>query len=643
MDIARNPGIFILIIFPMIVYPILLLYGAEIETSRQQKLEKEVSLVAVENKNTLPELVKLLEEEKNIKITQGKKIDKNCNLIISIEKNQSFFEEQFDNYEVSLSYESTDNSSYKALERVSAILSDYKRELLYRRLDENNLSLEFTEPLKISSINTASKEKISGNMLGSLLPVLITVFIIMGAVQVATDTTAGEKERKTMQTLLLTPIKKTEILVTKLGVVATVAILSTITNFTSIALTLSFVSGKIPEFKNFMLSPATILYCSVIVLPLVMLISTLVLSLGIMAKNQIEASIYSTPIMLLSYAPFIVSSNNEFLSQTYLYFIPIINTSLLLKSVLMGITTYKFLAITFISNIAYTCILLIFTAKLFKNEDIAFGGITDIITQRTDKTELNPMDSILLFSISILLYFYIGSRLQENNLHIGLVCSQILFLLLPALIISKKTKLKKTFLLNKPPLYSIFIAPVIGLCTIIIASFIGQIQGIFTPAPDSMNKAIESLFSVGDFKSALIALSVMALTPAIFEELFFRGAIMRGFEKQIKGFWLCLLIGFLFAVFHLNIYNLLALTFVGAILTAFVIKTNSIIPVMIIHFVHNGVQVLLKDHPIMQTKLEWYIVTIAIIIVTLTLWLPKNRDKQAINQDKNLSADIHLS
>lgn len=624
LELSRNFSlIFVLILFPIIVYPIILIYGAELEVSKQEKLEKEVSLVAIRNRDTLPELSDLLKDEPNIKIVEEAKIGSNCNLIIDISKDDGFFNSEITNYKLILTYESIDKKSEKALNRVKTFIADYKQELLYRRLDDKKLSVEFIEPIIVESKNTASAQKISGNILGDVIPLLIIMFILAGTVQVAVDITAGEKERKTMQTLLVNPVTRTEILISKLLITTVCSILSTTINFTSIALTFSFMPG---QTFGLSLSPQIFILCIIALLPLVTLMSTLLLCLGIMAKNQIEASLYTMPVILLTSLP-LIATQGMTSTPDYLSLIPIVNTSIALKFILMGTASIKLLAISFISNALYTAGLLLFTAKLFKNEDIALGGFSDIITQRPSNKELNPMDSIVLFCVSLFLYFYIGSKLQAQNVYSGLLYSQILFLLLPALIIARKTDFKKTFSLNKPPLYSLILAPFIGVSTIILASFLGNLQNMITPTPESINSALETMLNFSDTKSAILIVAITALTPAIFEELFFRGPIMQGFGKQIKGFWLCLLTGVLFATFHLNIYNILPLTFVGIILAAIVIKTRSIIPAMIVHLFHNGLQVLLKDTAIMKIDLQWYAPLIAIVFLSAVLFLP-NRNRQ---------------
>ncbi len=619
-----------LIIFPVIIYPVILLYTAEIGISKQQKLEKAKSIVAIKNEKILPEMEELLKNEPQIKLVPFKdeNISEKCNLVIVINDNKGFFATDLNNYSVTLFFESTNQRSMVALQRVNSLLSDYKQELVYRRLDDKKLSSDFLEPITVTSVNKATAKKITGSQLGEILPFLLIMFILTGTIQVAVDITAGEKERKTIQTLLLTPITRTEILLAKLAVVTTSAIISTTINFTSIALTLSFLSSHSNALNNLSLSADTFLSCLVIILPLVTLMSTLLLCLGIMAKNQIEASIYTMPVILLTFIPLLATSGDTN-NNIYMQLIPVINTSLALKSILMGSHTFLSLSVAFMANAIYSVILLLATGKLFQNEDIAFGGISEIITQRKNNKEITVIDSIIVFSVSLLLYVHIGSKLQENNLKTGLVYSQILFLFLPALIAGSKASLKKVFRLNKPPLYSMIIAPLIGFAAIIASSFIGSIQSAFLPIPDSLTKALGNLVTFQTFNEGIIVILVVALTPAIFEEIFFRGFIMSGLEKYIKGFWLCLITGLLFAVFHLNVYHLLALTFTGTILGAWTLKSKSIIPAMIIHFTYNATQTILSNAKVFNSEFPWYVPAISFIFLLATLFIPDGKQPAA--------------
>lgn len=627
-EIVRNRGLLLSLLFlPLVIYPMILIYSLEIGASHQEKVARQKSSVCISGMSRLPELKMILESDPKLALRETETapaIDSRCNLTLTVEETEDFFggEGEAEKYNLTLRYDSTDERSSQALERVGGILRDYRQELVYRNLESHGLSTEILNPVVISTVNQATNKKIAGHLLGMVLPFMLLTFIMAGTIQVAVDITAGEKERRTIQTLLLTPISRSEILVGKMLAILTTSLCAMVVNFLSIALTISFISGASEIIRGYTISPAAFTLAIAASVPLLILMSSLFLCLGMMARNQIEASIYNMPVMLLVIIPILYTMNGNFEDQTYMYLVPVANTAIAIKAIFMGTVTLKILALTCLSNLLYAAAITAVTAKLFQYEDIAFGGITDIIFQKPKKRQLGMWDSLLMYGVCLIIYFFLGSRLQQKNLYMGLIFSQILFLLLPVLAVSAKKglSLAKTFRFRKTAVYYYLMAPILGVAALLTANLAASLLSGIIQTPESVASATENMVRFTTLPQGILVFFTVAITPAVIEELFFRGYFMRGMERGLKGFWLCFATGLAFALFHMNAYNLAALTIMGTVISGLALLSGSIYPAMLMHMTINGIQVLSEHfqwNP--ESHMTWLTVLSVLILILFFL------------------------
>lgn len=208
-----------------------------------------------------------------------------------------------------------------------------------------------------------------------------------------------------------------------------------------------------------------------------------------------------------------------------------------------------------------------------------------------------PFDSGLLYSIAAVYYVYISQILMRFNFRddINLVLSQILFFAVPPFLLAivRRYDIKKTFRLKAPKplevLIMLVISPVMvvaGFCAGFIALLsIKSVFGrVYLPGQisDFMNNGI------------LISLLLIAVLPAVCEEILFRGMIQRGMERLGAG-WSIFLSGLVFGLFHFDFQRLAAQTFIGFIAAYAVYRTGSIFNGMILHFMNNGLLTLLSS------------------------------------------------
>lgn len=274
-------------------------------------------------------------------------------------------------------YNDSENYSSSARKQyLEKAVTPFRTQLLTERFGNINNS----EVFNIDADNTQSviqdENKATGKMLGMLLPYMITILLFASVMSVGVDSIAGEKERGTMATLLLTPASRTSIILGKMFGLTIISILSALMYGISAAIGTPLLMSRLGEQMSLSVSytPVQIIQ----LLSTILIMSTnyvgVIALVSALCKNTKEATTYVTPVYMLIIVSGILTmygSENPSLSS---YFIPIYNCSLALKGILtMELTTIEFL-ITSLVSLALTGILVFVMTKVFDNEKIMLNA-----------------------------------------------------------------------------------------------------------------------------------------------------------------------------------------------------------------------------------------------------------------------------
>ncbi|QWB99319.1 ABC transporter permease [Mycoplasmatota bacterium] len=218
-----------------------------------------------------------------------------------------------------------------------------------------------------------SEREMVGTIMSSLLPMLVIMFLFSGAMSIGPESIAGEKERNTISTLLITPIKRSELAIGKILSLSVLSLISSISSFIGIILSL-------PTLLNLEDQSLSVFALTDYLLILLVLFSTIFVIVGIVsvvsayARSLKEAATYITPIYILT---IVISITSMFSSgantNTYVYLIPIYNA----VQSLVGIMTFTngigtFVLVTTLSNLIYLLGFILLLNKMFNSEQIMF-------------------------------------------------------------------------------------------------------------------------------------------------------------------------------------------------------------------------------------------------------------------------------
>ena len=369
-----------MIVIPLFFYPLLFLGIGYFTLMGQEKSEALPSLVAVVGTDNTPRLIEKLEQDEKIKLVHLKENEVEAleagEIYLLIEIPESFdIEKDQENYlTIIVQYNSTIQRSQIARKRVTTVIEDYRQQMIQERLEQIGIDLDYIQPIQEEWLDVALEERKIGTILGMILPYIIIILIFVGAMHSAVDITAGEKERGTMATLLVSQLSRLEIVLGKYFTVMTISATSMLLGLIGLSiafLTPVYALGELSLIKaKFSLSLFFLFF--LVLVPLVGLASAILLLIGIFARNSKEASTYVTPIYMSAIFLGMISLSQGMELAEPMFFIPILNNSFTFKELLMGTVYWKHLVSTLISNIVITLLALLTAAKLFKKESVLF-------------------------------------------------------------------------------------------------------------------------------------------------------------------------------------------------------------------------------------------------------------------------------
>lgn len=504
------------------------------------------------------------------------------------------------------------NSSYAA-GIVRDVVDELSREESKEKIQAAGLDADvIMNPVVCESEDLASSEQSAGSILGMILPFLLVLSLLMGTMYPAIDVTAGEKERGTLETLLTLPVSNREIIFSKFFTVAIIGIISALLNIVSIAfmgtymirlmgdamesMGISFAGIDIGKFI-----PA-IIFTVLAILAFSLFISAVTMCITSLAKSYKEANNYITPLMLVvmltGYIGFIP---NIELTHT-MALVPVANICLMIKNLLLFKVEYNLVAVVLVSNVLYAIVAVLILSRIYDSENVLFdeGKFSLKLFERRSNMKKGGVpttgDAWFMVVFVMFAYLYLGSVLEMKYGFGGIFGIQMIIFVLPLLyVLYTKRSILQTYSFRKTKFMNFVAALFMGcgamLIGIILTSFVSMLF------PTEAEMVSSGLMNELMSDNELLTFAVVALTPAVCEEMLFRGFLFSAFRGRYKIVVSVLLTAVIFGVYHMSIVRFFTTALLGAALAVIVYYSDSIFPAMMMHAINNGIAVLQMYHP----------------------------------------------
>lgn len=275
-------------------------------------------------------------------------------------------------YNIYANIQSEDGSMVTSL--ITNYLDNYNNYLGQSYLVNNNIDLSKVYNNLNYNVTEIKGESIFGNQI-ILMAITFTIMAItLSCIYTSTDTTAGEKERGTLETILTFPISRKELIFGKYLAISISGIVTLLIGVFLSIVSLYYVKNSFSIYDNviFNINTITILLTILILLFYTLFISGLCITIASFTKSFKEAQSALTPISLVTCIPMFLEMLNINISGV-LSFIPIINHTIVINNILTSSININNILITIISSIIYIIVLLLFINKMYKSEKILFN------------------------------------------------------------------------------------------------------------------------------------------------------------------------------------------------------------------------------------------------------------------------------
>ena len=516
-----------------------------------------------------------------------------------------------------------DERSSIAYRRVKEVLAAWEQLLLAERLRFAHLPESINHPLDAAVQELAANDALAANLWSKLFPALLVIMSVTGAFYPAIDLGAGEKERGTMETLLICPASRTEIVIGKFLTILCFSLTTALLNIASMGFTgrhiLSVTAGgQLKQLGDLSFPPATaLMWVVLLAIPLAGLFSALSLAFATFARSTKEGQYYLTPLLMVTMGLTMFCLHQEVEINPYYSIMPVMGPALLLKALLMPVSGGTHLAAyatpVLLSSIFYSGLALWWAINQFCSEDILFReaerfdiGLWMRHIFRDKEDTPSPTEAGFCFVLIGLMQFVALSTMQAATVramsgsplesHVQFLQLEMIYLLatvggpavLMAIMLTKSVR--KTLKLYFPRPSMILAAIVLPLALRPVSSELLQHLDWFFPKIRGMKQVAEAL---GDMQlPGWISFVAIAVCPAVCEEVAFRGFILSGLQRS-RSFWFPILMSaFGFGVIHLISQQVFNAFLMGIVLGLLAVRSRSLLPPILFHLINNGVEVI---------------------------------------------------
>lgn len=385
-----------------ILMPLLFVAPMAFFTLRTTQQMVNTLTIPVQGVEYAPELMAYLKAEADIEVVEVEDVERlirekqyTGGLIIPPE----FDERVKDGEAVTLQLITDQSKSMNVIgSRLLGALENYRNRLLSERLDAYDLPENFLQPFRVEQLNAATATETAGSFLSLLLPGVVLAFGLSAGMQMAVATSAGEKERLTLEPVLFTPVSRVQLVLGKL-----LAVLTTVFSFffnMGLSLTLSVVgfivvlymrgdfsgveaasslssptafASTVPQVGTYSISPLAVVLLLFSVIPVMLLGASIQVTLSTWARNSDEAYGYLNPINLLStLLMFALILMEDFVPKLWHYSLPVFGTILSMRDLLTGKWQPAALTVMLVTSLAYALLMLGLTVWMYQREEVLF-------------------------------------------------------------------------------------------------------------------------------------------------------------------------------------------------------------------------------------------------------------------------------
>ncbi|MRI41307.1 MULTISPECIES: ABC transporter permease [Stenotrophomonas] len=378
-DLSRDRRTLLLtLLFGPLLYPVLLLGMGKLAESRvRTQIEQPLQIPTIGAENA-PNLVRFLAAQGLNTAPAPKDLPdaiRSQEIDVALRISEDFGKDWADGKPalVEVIKDSTRRAAEVPSARLEAALATYNGQVGALRLMARGIDAQVARPLDVARQDLASAEAKRGMILSMLLPVLLTLTSFIGGAYLVMDATAGERERQSLEPLLATPGSRSAIVSGKIAAACVVGFVSLLLTLVAFKVSAQIAPGNIG--RQFNMNVASMLQMLLVMLPMLMIGTSLLTFLSAAAKSMKEAQSHMTWLMLLPMMPGYALVAYPLKSELWQYAVPFLSQNqMLLKVIRHETITPSVWAIYLGASLGLAALLWFAAVRRYHNERLAISG-----------------------------------------------------------------------------------------------------------------------------------------------------------------------------------------------------------------------------------------------------------------------------
>jgi len=519
-----------------------------------------------------------------------------------------------------------------ASQRLNAKLDAWQRAWLREKLTSSDINPAIIDPIQPIQIDVAPQETKQALVWSKLLPLIMLVWALTGAFYPAIDLCAGEKERGTLETLLSSPASRREIVWGKLLTVMSFSVGTAVLNLFSMQITSSFVINQFSRMGATdavaALGPlhfSALTWLIVILLPISAMFSALALAVAALARSSKEGQYYLMPLLLAGLPLVMLPMMPGITLSAGTSAIPVTGAVLLARALIEGQYRESLFHAPIVIAVTVICCLLAvrWAVRQFESESVMFRESERFQWSLwlrqiwRDRAATATANEALLCGVIILVALFFGrmsltsQQLDWQSISRSTVAIQLGMILAPCLVMATfmTASVRRALRIEAAHPFDIAVALVLGL-TLHPAYMLlsAAIQHEFQLGADTRELLVyvDSLISLAPLWSVIL---ILAVIPAICEELAFRGFIFGGLIRQNGVLRAILVSSLFFGLSHGVLQQTIGASVMGMVLGLIAWRTGGVVCGIVLHMTHNTLTMIVaragKSPESVPDQLNW--------------------------------------
>ncbi len=454
----------------------------------------------------------------------------------------------------------------------------------------------------VTAMDLASDRGRWARAFGGLLAMMIVLMALTGAFYPAVDIVAGEKERGTLETLLLSGAGRTELVLGKYLAVATVSLCAAVLNLGSLAASLSQLASLAASAGGsapLSVGTGVLGVIALVLVPTVAVLSALALALSTCARSYKEGQHYLTPLFVLVMPLAMAGTLPNVELTAELALVPVVNVVLLVKELIRGDVVAVHIVLTVLSLSAVAAACLQWSVSLFQREDVLMREGRGLLLFRRPPDCPAPERpaagaGVVLWLVLVIGLVFGAGRLGAGDPILGHIVAMGLVGGLPLLFLRSQTfPLLRTLRIGLPNVRSLTGALLAAAGGRWLANGILALQGDALGSRDAHQAALREAVRPLLEAPLPVALVLVALLPAVAEEIFFRGFLGAAFRVGRSAVPGILAASALFALLHLAPPQFPYTFALGVVLSLLVARSGTLVTAVVAHAAFNALNIVL--------------------------------------------------